>query len=321
MSTPARAAVAALLDNAAAAARARRVVNEVAYLESIFERVVKELDDALNPSLAAFGWSSKTRGIYVHQRPVVRFPVAGKLGGCEIGDLLIVLHTVGGSRPGGHALLLQSKVKPFPFALSGKERRQWALYHQWPEFWWRDRFAYAYLGGDGRRHVRPARPHLGAQYLAIDGTRFEVALSQPGYRAGADPVRFADAIVDLVLRSTGRRFSDQVTAHGRIGWDRVVWDLLESWTYSAAQRRGRYAGFDAYRVGPTPPTTLELALGAPAATTLWTELSEFRLDQLERPAAGDEGGDDDGAGPDDILVIDGPGPVSTVFIELASLDG
>jgi hypothetical protein len=167
VSIPARRAVAALLDDAALAAWTGGAPDEEAFLRGIFDKVVRDLDSVLNPALRTFGWSTTTRGIYVHKRPYLSFSSARDPDGCEIGDLLIVIHNNDRTRPAGNALLLQAKTKGFPFSLGkGSEARQWSLYHQWPEFWWRHRFAYAHRGGDGRRHVQPAAPHLGAQYLA-----------------------------------------------------------------------------------------------------------------------------------------------------------
>jgi hypothetical protein len=322
-STPARRAVSDLLDEAAKDAWSKTkgagTPDEVTFLRSLFHVAVRQLDSVLGPSLAAFGWSSETRGIFVHGRPFVAFDAARSQGGCELGDLLIVLHNARGPRPAGNALLLQGKRGALPLSLSGNEKKQWELYHDWPEFWWRHAFAYRYLGGDGRRHVEPPKSHRGAQYLSIEpkppsGASFKVAQTGRNYRVDAEPGAFADAIVDTVLRYCGRRFSDQRTAHGRIGWDRVIWDLLESWAYSSPRMRARYQGFDAYRVGKTPPAILSRALLSPGvdATQIWSGLPELAGVADAGPPGRETAEEAD---------AEEPPLISTIFIELSPIRG
>jgi hypothetical protein len=318
-------AVEQLLEAAAADAWSKsaglRAPDEVAFLRSIFDVAVRHLDSALGPSLASFGWSSQTRGIFVHGRPFVAFDPKRSRGGCELGDLLIVVHNLRRPRPAGNALLLQGKLGSLPLAFNAtNEKQQWRLYHEWPEFWWRHRFAYHYRDGDGRRHVLPAAPHPGAQYLAIkpttpSGASFHVAKAGGGYRAYMTPCTFADAIIDTVLRVSGRRFSDQRTAHGRIGWDRVIWDLLEGWAYSStSMRRRRYQGFEAYRIGPTPPLMLQETMPGQGldAAQMWSSLPELPRALSERGSDGDVAVEGE---------VDEPAVISTIFIALSPVGG
>jgi hypothetical protein len=314
----ARAAVNDLLVAAADDAWASRpgpgAPDEVTFLRSIFHVAVRGLDGALAPALAGFGWRSETQGIFVHGRPFLAFDKARSPGGCEVGDLLIVVHHqvsvpgADGVLEAGNALLLQGKIGTLPLTLgSGGEARQWELYARWPQFWWRHKFLYR---DDGRRHLRRSRPHPGAQYLAIEprapqGARFAVALPDAPYAAGRTrSVSFADAIVDTVLRVCGLGFSDHATARGRIGWDRVIWDLLGSWDASGpVMQRVRYHGFPAYRVGAAVPEVLAEMAGAAFehAQEAWSAVPELR------GADGDEADGVEWDGP-------GPGPISVVFV-------
>jgi len=275
--TTTRTAVQALLDTSAANAwtSAPGKPSEVLFLRALFDDVVRNLDTALSGALAAFGLSSQTRGVFVHGRPVVDVSAPGARPGCEIGDLLTVVHNADGPRPAGKcAAVAEQDRRPPPVALRHQRTPAMDLYDKWPTFWWRHRFARGAIGGDGRRHVQPAGPHLGAQYLTIDpvaprAATFEVAMTSSSYRAGRYPRSLADAFVDTMLRTCGRRFCDQATAHGRIGWDRVIWDLIESFAYTAAKARSeRYSGFDFYCVGGTPPLLFRMRRGRHSATPL-----------------------------------------------------
>jgi hypothetical protein len=179
----------------------------------------------------------------------------------------------------------------FPLKLVGSERKQWMLYHHWPAFWWRDGFMHD-ATDDGRRHVTPALPHPGAQYLAVErvaptGAVFVVGMPDRNAIAGSAQQGLAAALTNLLFRSTGLPICSRAIAARRIGWDRVIWDLLESLNRTVRSKHSKYyTGLLAYRVGHVPPSLLRVANEAEVLAG-WKSLPEggtgFRPPGEDRP--------------------------------------
>ncbi len=307
---------------------------EVAFLRAFFKSVVPNLEATLNRHAAPLGLSSRVSGIFIHQRPHVSFcaPHAAKRPPtCELGDLLVVVRARSSGPPVDNALLLQGKLGDATWKPSrAGERQQFDLYNQWPQFWWRHRPYWEVSDDKSRRHVEPAAPHAGAQYLMIDvdrngntgtpNTRWHAMEA----RAGAASRPFADVLADVALRLSGRRFCSWSKARGRIGWDRVVWDLIRSaWAPASRDHAWRYENVKkVYRVGLAPPLLTESL--SPHVESAWLSLPELSLEggskeepSNEPPTESDhrELPPDEGAERVERYPWGGGG-ISTVFIDL-----
>lgn len=205
-------------------------------------------------------------GIYCHQTPKASF--TGMNGtSCELGDLLWC--HVNTDRKGSitrNAILYQAKRSSRqPHKIASKEFDQLRLYSTWPKF------TYVNSGKlDGRkRHVKPAAPRRGAQYLLIDDRPPEEPesglLGIPGtYPIGScipqDPLvdhsDLGSELADSLEILSGDPFDAKKTALKEIGWSRIIWDLL---MLSAKKvfRRARSGCFNQPRRVGAPPSTMD----------------------------------------------------------------
>lgn len=232
--------------------------DEVVFLRAIFKHGLSQMEADMSSALASVGLRTRITGLYVHGRPKIAYrapdwykPKKGQTAdpSCELGDLLVLVRYATGRPPVNYALLLQGKrdVKKLPirFKESQAEYKQFYLLRRWPEFWWWQKpfaKASAHFDAHDRRHIQPARVSPGAQYLAIqrDSAAKQATLTSllPDDLDRGRP--FAAELADLVHRGTGRKFSSRAVAQGRIGWDRVIWDILDSWLVPEPQRRLRW---------------------------------------------------------------------------------
>lgn len=358
------------LDRAVAEAyRASPNPDEVDFLRAIFKHGLSRLEADTSSVLSAVGLQTRISGLYVHGRPKLTYrappwykPRKGKRAHptCELGDLLVLVRYAAGRPPVNYALLLQGKRDvmrlPIQFKPSQAEFKQFHLLRRWPEFWWSEK-PFAKTSGsfdaEDRRHIQPAKVSPGAQYLAIQrhvsAKAATLTTLLPDRRDHGRP--FAAELADLVHRGTGRKFSSRDVAQGRIGWDRVIWDLLDSWFVSKSQRRlkWRYHNVDVFfhlpshgaRGGPTgggSGTTGGPAGGTPRdggpapphlPGVLWNARLEEPFEELiadaysmeelsvDREIEDSRRGVDPPA-PDDEADGDlpGPGPIPTVFIDV-----
>lgn len=185
-------------------------------------------------------------GIYCHQTPKVNFSgMKGK--SCELGDLLWChVHSDIDGNVIRNAILYQAKKSADqPYRLRGNDEDQLKLYSTWPEF------TYVSSGALNRqtRHVKPAAPRRGAQYLLIDERPPEQPesgiLGVPGtYPIGScvpsdQILNHCDLGLELVHSLellSGDPFDDRNTAIQENGWSKVVWDILESSAQKAFRR-------------------------------------------------------------------------------------
>jgi hypothetical protein len=193
---------------------------EIDAVAGLFRTGLPELHKALVKEMP--GMQTRVAGVFCHGRPKVRFVNGSRAGvGCELGDLLLVTRYRNGATISTRALLLQMKKggPTYPSPRS-KEYRQVALYTAWPEF--------TFFGGL-RRNVRPKKAHPGAQYGFLElcdggcgNCQVETAIPKSTACRG-----LADLVVDMVHQAGGRETMLPPPDKG-VGWDRVIWDLLQN---------------------------------------------------------------------------------------------
>jgi hypothetical protein len=319
--------------------RMRPDPTEVTFLKALFRRGIRRLEDGVAAEFAPLGLRVSVGGIYVHSRPIVFFDDPRgrrRPWSCELGDLLVLVRYSNGRPPVDYALILQAKRGSAPIAYSrrAKEYRQWFLYNQWPVFWWRYApFARGDLDLD-RRHVRPPRPHVCAQYACIEqDDAAQSAVLRAALADAADPGRaLAAELADLVMRGSGRKFSDQATAHGRIGWDRVVWDLLESWVVKHRRRYHNTGLFLAHSGtsfvgGSSVPSLLRESWFADAFEDMWAgggSVDDLRDDEEDGGTVAQATQPRRPPPRPSMLAVDdelpGPDPMPTMFVEITRDD-
>jgi hypothetical protein len=208
----------------------------------------------------------RVTGIYCHQTPKVSFSGMSHRS-CELGDLLWChVHTDRQGVSIRNAMLCQVKRSSRqPYKILSKESDQMRLYSSWPEF------AYVHsssISGQ-KRHIRPAAPRKGAQYLLIDDRPPEQPeaglLGIPGtYAIGSciaqnplvDYSDLGSELVGFMELLSGDPFDDMATASAETGWSRVIWDLLHM-SVTKAFRRSRSGYFNQPRVAGAPPSTMD----------------------------------------------------------------
>jgi hypothetical protein len=174
--------------------------------------------------------------VYCHQAPKVTY--SGMRGhSCELGDILLVhIHREGRGYSRRNAILFQAKVaSDQPHTLSSAEQDQLKLYAQWPAFtYWRSPPLTGAL-----RTVFPQSPHLGAQYMQIDGTppnnpssglmgiagTFPIGCCLPGMTLNIHNDLATELLAMLINRS-GMPFGNKPIPNGQ-GWTETIWDLID----------------------------------------------------------------------------------------------
>lgn len=332
--SPAVAGVQAALDAGARAAfrhAGGKPPEEVPLLRAFFETSLPDLEAVLGKALEPMGITARIGGLFVHQRPYVAFqePTAhSRKPACELGDLLVLVRAQLTGPPVYNALLLQGKVgDPESWRpRGGGEADQERLYREWPEIWWRDKPFWRSSDEHSRRHVQPAKPHSGAQYLFIEpGAK---AAAETRWRSlevtrGAAPVAFAELLLGTVLRLSGRRFCAYEKARNRIGWDRLIWDLIASSCRPPAGHRRHgwryHLPGGACRVGEVPALLVD-AFGA-GVVAGWEDLPLLNGEEDARAGGNDP---DQPRGPEADLDPDQPGggiPIAFVDLGPANDDG
>lgn len=123
----------------------RRADKETEFVATLIESCVGPLTQAWGEILKGTGLDLTVRGVFLHQRPKVRFPsptVADcGAGFCELADLLIVHDH---ERAARRAVLVQAKTVPGG-AVTGDQKN---LYERWDPF----RFAAGATGAKGRTY-------------------------------------------------------------------------------------------------------------------------------------------------------------------------
>jgi len=205
-------------------------------------------------------------GIYCHQTPKVSFNGMSHAS-CELGDLLWChIHTNRQGVSNRNALLYQAKKSSQqPYNISRKEFDQLILYRSWPKF------TYVHSGrmSGQKRHVKPAAPRRGAQYLLIDDRPPEEPesglLGIPGtYPVGSciaqnplvDHSDLGSELVSFIRLLSGDPFDDMTAASTEAGWSRVIWDLLQM-SVTKAFRRSRSGYSNQPRTSGVPPSTID----------------------------------------------------------------
>ncbi len=236
------------------------------FVASLVMNGTKILEAGWRKVLGPYKTKIAVTGIYCHQTPKVSF--SGIHGtSCELGDLLWChIHTNRKRNITRNAILYQAKKSSRqPYRISGKEFNQLKLYSNWPEFIY---VSSGELNGE-KRHVKPAAPRRGAQYLLIDDRPPEHPesglLGIPGtYPIGScisqNPlVDHSDLGLELVHSLellSGNPFDERKTALKEIGWSRVIWDLLLI-SVKKAFRRSRSGYFNQPRSSGAPPSIMD----------------------------------------------------------------
>lgn len=271
-------------------------------------QLVPSLGLALRTALTPLGIPSAVTGVYCHGSPLVDF-LATPAGGCELGDLLIVVHYRHAYGEDRAALLLQVKLDGFPRAGDA----QWRLYNAWPLFIWRHSPRYV-------RWPRPSGPHLGAQHLVLYKTNRAAQCRLVDLHA--PPVLAASEIVNFLCLRSGRRIKDRALARYQrhSGWSEVIWDLLDATAARTVNRarigvreEPRASGSVLMATSSAVPTLLARA-AAKVSNEEWVDAEEAFPWSSHLPVADDghqelppQWGDSDAQGP--------PG-ISTIVIEV-----
>lgn len=247
--------------------RARNVQpEEPDFVASLVMDGTKILEAGWHKVLAPHKIQIRVTGVYCHQTPKVGF--SGMHGtSCELGDLLWChVHTDRKRNIARNAILYQAKKSSQqPHKISSKEFDQLKLYSTWPEFTY---VSSGELNGE-KRHVKPAAPRRGAQYLLIDDRPPERPESGLLGIPGTYPVGSCIPLSPLVDHSdiglelvhslellSGDPFDERKTALKEIGWSRVIWDLLLM-SAKKAFRRSRSGYFNHPRKSGVPPSTMD----------------------------------------------------------------
>ena len=205
-------------------------------------------------------------GIYCHQTPKVSYSGMSHTS-CELGDLLWChVHTDRQGISTRNAILYQAKKSSQqPYKIVSREFDQLILYSSWPEF------TYVHSGriSGQKRHVKPAAPRKGAQYLLIDDRPPEEPnsglLGIPGtYPIGSciaqDPLvdhsDLGSELVNFIELLSGDPFDDMTTASTETDWSRVIWDLLRI-SVAKAFRRSRSGYYNQPRISGLPPSYID----------------------------------------------------------------
>jgi len=202
-------------------------------IHGIFAVSVPMIDAAFPVIFKGSGIAGTVSSVFCHQSPIVELahPASNGKKRCELGDILFVFVCRDGRTVERYALLMQAKflhdhgICPFSSITLDDQTPQFILYNEWPQF-------HYYRGMSGRRFVDGGW-HRGAQYMLICNER---AFWAPAWlhSYSSMPLRPSRTIplegelFDMLMGQTGRRFSDRATAMGGEGWDRIVWDLIDS---------------------------------------------------------------------------------------------
>jgi hypothetical protein len=269
----------------------------------------------------------RVTGIYCHQTPKVSFSGMSHRS-CELGDLLWChVHTDRQGVSIRNAMLCQAKRSSRrPYRILSKESDQMRLYSSWPEF------VYVHSGWmyGQKRHVRPAAPRKGAQYLLIDDRPPEQPeaglLGIPGtYAIGSciaqDPLvdhsDLGSELVAFMELLSGDPFDDMATASAETGWSTVIWDLLQMSVKKAFRRTGS-GYFNQPRAAGAPPSTMDGYLSTqsqqPSKLTVSilgeNQASTLFLHSMQDPPVESEGEwDDEEDGGISVIIIETHDPI------------
>lgn len=240
--------------------------------------------------------------VFCHQTPKVKFAQMTK-SSCEVGDLLIIhIHTNRFGKATRNALLYQAKVSSnTSYTVPSSEQDQLKLYEEWPNFeYWKS----PPLTGQ-KRDVMPKIPHMGAQYMLIDGRPPNNPLSGLLGLPGTYPIgscmadeylqnhnHLAGELFDFLHLRSGRTFSDYHTSQSSNGWSRLIWDLIHMGIKKAFNRKNsgrhsspRYSGaplnyFDgshfAMRTSHAPLHIVSDLMGEREASEFYEDSSGFQ---------------------------------------------
>jgi len=223
--------------------------------------LVWELPNAIN-RLTIPGFSVSAGGVFIHQRPYVKWPtMQGKR--VELGDLLIVSKLIEkGKAPEQRALILQAKIADaIPFTPDVKQIDQWDLYATWPKF------TYCGKAPQEKRHIVELDIYDAAKYLLLldQGCNLSCCalrkvlhcmkqqkpcycIQQSGCALDAKPTQpaisdyagFVCEIVGLMLGRSGKLFVSP--SPGTIGWDQVIYDLISKTAQVSCKAMGAAQG-------------------------------------------------------------------------------
>lgn len=294
---------------AAALAATPLPAQEPDYVYFVMRALVPNLARRLSLTLRPVRIPSAVTGVFCHGSPLVDFLPPQPPGGCELGDLLIVVHYRHSYGEEINALLLQAKLDEFPH----QGDAQWRLYNSWPLFIWRSGPRYV-------RWPRPSGPHLGAQHLVLYRDNRRGAQTRV-VDSNAKAVPAADEVADALCLRSGRRIKDRPLARyaGKSGWSEVVWDLLDETAAhtvtrarSGVSKEPRAAGSMLFASTSAVPSVLARAAARPLVTE-WVDVEQDWAWSGDLPS-------DDGEGPPMIDEVrppdDQPGRISTIVIEI-----
>lgn len=220
------------------ALHARRTApEEPDYIAGLVSAGMPVIYNALRANLRPHGVHVACSAVFCHQSPKVDF-IDKATKGCELGDILFAhVHRSGKGPPRRSALLLQAKKAKGNIGRVGAKDAQLRLYTDWPEFVYT---AHSHAMGV-RRHVSPAVPHRGAQYLLIRhhpphdvrSGLLGVPGNSPADCCLPDTIlhphaELAVELFELIALRSGRPFLQMAEAVPENGWSQVVWDILEN---------------------------------------------------------------------------------------------
>lgn len=285
--------------------------SEPAFVWRLFSVGLPEVSRQLK---AAYAGQINVNGVYCHGSPVVDFthidePATPK--GCELGDLLVVVHHV---FPGGsgqrRAMLLQCKMADRPSV----PIRQRLLYADWPVFTYR-------ANATASRKLAPA-PHPGAKFAFIDASSGQIYVDQGAVKPDPyDP--WGDSLACALTTMLGPAnaadptlfLADRHQVADKSGWSRIVWDLLKT-TFSGERYRSKsrvLAPIACFLETREPPRLLTASLFAAEARAFWSAAVSGSDD--ERMRIGHDGPPLDDRPADDAEPYDAGG-ISTILIEV-----
>ena len=247
------------------------------------------------------GVSVESRGIFVHQQPLVRFTCPPSLAQstCEIGDLLVLrAERRGGVLRSRSAILFQAK-KENRFPVRPDDNfSQYYLYTTWPPF----EYVHSPSSLDGQfRHITGRDIGVGAKYLLLRDQPTCAAQCQscaitarPLVSVLSRPECLASELTTFILGHWGKPFT-YPALQGSHGWSRVMQDLIDNTGKQLSVYMGRAIN------GRSKAPRMCFLTGEPETGWLWdtsihVNQAWYDADQEALETLGDEQRDDGSAG-------------------------
>lgn len=200
----------------------RRADKETEFVSTLIESCVGPLTQAWGEILKGIGLDLTVRGVFLHQRPKVRFPSPTMAhcgpGFCELADLLIVHDH---ERTARRAVLVQAKTVP-GCAVTGDQKK---LYERWDPF----RFAAGPKNAKGRPYAIAPNDE-GCRYgiVRIPPPRLEEPWLAEQPLATRPPDDFGRLLAEMLAATVAGRPmpARPATIGGNDDWSALIDELL-----------------------------------------------------------------------------------------------